>query len=518
MRHTRIARRPAVAASAATIAAALLAAGFTAVPAQAAGAEDPAKALGLGAKEKLVERGTIVDEDGTVHVRYERTYEGLPVIGGDVVVQKSARGKVEDVTKATEETIKVPTTKAKLPAPITAGRSLDAGNLDGIGTFVRNQAPRKVIWAAEGKPLLAYESVIAGVQKDGTPSERHLVTDATTGKTLDEYEAIETGSGTGQYNGKVAVGSVKAGGKFYMQDKSRGGHVTYHAKNKNGGSNFPAFANSRDVWGNGRQSNGQTAAVDAQYGAAKTWDYYKNVHKRKGIKGNGKAANSFVHFGQNYKNAFWSDSCFCMVYGDGRGNNNPLTSLDVAGHEMTHGVTSATAKLRYKGESGGLNEATSDIFGSAVEFYAKNKKARGNYLIGEQINFRGDRKPLRYMDKPSKDGHSANYWSKNVGKLDVHYSSGVANHFFYLLAEGSGKKKINGVTYNSPTWGNKKVRGIGRGTAEKIWYKALTRYMTSTTNFKGARSATLKAARDLYGTKSGQYKSVQAAWDGVNVK
>ncbi|GAA2917312.1 hypothetical protein GCM10020221_11820 [Streptomyces thioluteus] len=268
--------------------AALIAAGFTGTAAQAAGAEDPAKALHLGAKEKLVERSTVTDEDGTVHTRYERTYEGLPVIGGDVVVQQSANGKVQDVTKATEETIKVPTTRAKVPAPAAGRTALAAAKKDdGAGAFVRNQAPRKVIWAASGKPVLAYESVVGGVQHDGTPSELHVVTDATTGKKLDEYQAIETGSGTGIYNGKVPVNSVKAGGKFYMQDKARGGHVTYHAKNKNGGNSFPAFANSRDVWGNGKQSNGQSAAVDAQYGAAKTWDYYLNVHKRKGIRGDG---------------------------------------------------------------------------------------------------------------------------------------------------------------------------------------------------------------------------------------
>ncbi|MER5781065.1 M4 family metallopeptidase, partial [Streptomyces mobaraensis] len=117
-----------------------------------------------------------------------------------------------------------------------------------------------------------------------------------------------------------------------------------------------------------------------------------------------------------------------------------------------------------------------------------------------------------------KDGRSADYWRRGLGDLDVHYSSGVANHFFYLLAEGSGAKTINGVKYNSPTWGGIKVNGIGRGAAEKLWYKALTVYMTTNTDYKGARSATLKAARDLYGTKSKQYKTVQAAWDGVNVK
>ncbi|WP_171166366.1 M4 family metallopeptidase [Streptomyces sp. I05A-00742] len=519
MRHTsRIARsglrRPAVAASAATVAAALLASGFAGAPAQAAGQEDPAKALHLSGKERLVPRGTITDADGTVHTRFERTYEGLPVLGGDLVVHQDKDGKVEDVTKATEATIKVPTTKAKLAAPAAGRAALAAAesDKDGVGAFVRNQAPRKVIWAAEGQPVLAYETVIGGLQHDGTPSELHVVTDATTGKKLDEYQAIETGTGTGQYNGKVPVNSLRSGGKFYMKDTARGGHTTFHAKNRTSGT-FPAFSNSRDVWGNGKQSMAQTAAVDAQYGAAKTWDYYKNVLGRKGIRGNGKAANSFVHYGNGYNNAFWSDECFCMVYGDGKGNKSPLTALDVAGHEMTHGVTSATARLRYKGESGGLNEATSDIFGTAVEFYARNSRDKGDYLIGEKMG-----KPLRYMDKPSKDGRSADYWRPNLGKLDVHYSSGVANHFFYLLAEGSGAKTINGVKYNSPTWGGKKVRGIGRGAAEKIWYKALTAYMASTTDYKGARSATLKAAKALYGTKSSQYKTVQAAWDAVNVK
>ncbi len=103
-------------------------------------------------------------------------------------------------------------------------------------------------------------------------------------------------------------------------------------------------------------------------------------------------------------NAFWDDSCFCMTYGDGSGNTHPLTSLDVAGHEMSHGVTSNTAGLNYSGESGGLNEATSDIFGTGVEFFANNAADKGDYLIGEEIDINGDGSPLRYMDKPSKDG------------------------------------------------------------------------------------------------------------------
>ncbi|KJY32516.1 peptidase M4 family protein, partial [Streptomyces sp. NRRL S-495] len=140
-----------------------------------------------------------------------------------------------------------------------------------------------------------------------------------------------------------------------------------------------------------------------------------------------------------------------------------------------------------------------------------------DYLIGEEIDINGDGTPLRYMDKPSKDGGSADSWSSGVGSLDVHYSSGVGNHFFYLLAEGSGAKTINGVAYNSPTSNGSTLTGIGRDKAAAIWYRALTVYFTSTTNYKAARTGTLSAAQDLYGAGSTEYNAVAAAWSGVNV-
>ncbi|MEV7713990.1 M4 family metallopeptidase, partial [Streptomyces sp. NPDC088270] len=207
----------------------------------------------------------------------------------------------------------------------------------------------------------------------------------------------------------------------------------------------------------------------------------------------------------------------CMTYGDGSGNANPLTALDVAAHEMTHGVTSATANLVYSGESGGLNEATSDIFATAVEFYSNTASDPGDYLIGEKININGDGTPLRYQDKPSKDGASKDSWYSGIGNVDVHYSSGPANHFFYLLSEGSGAKVINGVSYNSPTSDGLPVTGIGRDKAALIWFKALTTKFTSTTNYASARTGTLAAAGELYGTTSAEYKSVADAWAGINV-
>ncbi|MFE7119555.1 M4 family metallopeptidase [Streptomyces sp. NPDC057654] len=476
-----------------------------------------AQTLGLGSQEKLVVKDVIKDVDGTVHTRYDRTYAGLPVLGGDLVVHQAKNGKVKDVTKSTKASIKVASLTPKV-APKSAQQSaLKAAKAVSGDKAASDKAPRKVIWAAMGAPVLAYETVVGGFQKDGTPNQMHVITDADTGKKIFEYQGIENGAGTSEYSGKVELGTSKEGSGFSLTDKGRGGHKTLNLDHGQSGEG-KLFTNDTDKWGNGKPDNPETAAVDAAYGAQVTWDYYKNVHGRDGIKGDGKGATSRVHYGNGYVNAFWDDSCFCMTYGDGEGDKKPLTEIDVAAHEMSHGVTSATANLEYSGESGGLNEGTSDIFGTAVEFNAKNAEDPGDYLMGEKIDINGDGTPLRYMDKPSKDGQSADYWSEDVGNLDVHYSSGVANHWFYLASEGSGAKEINGVKYDSPTKDGKKVEGIGRDKAEKVWFKALTTYMTSNTDYKGAREASLKAAGDLYGKDSKEYKGVDAAWAGVNVK
>ncbi|GHF61404.1 M4 family metallopeptidase [Streptomyces griseosporeus] len=478
-----------------------------------------AREIGLASQESLVVKDVVKDADGSVHTRYERTYAGLPVLGGDLVVHQSASGETRGVTKAVQASVKPATLTPKVTASKAQAQALTAAQAAGSDQTTATQAPRKVIWAATGTPVLAYETVVGGLQDDGTPNELHVITDAATGKKLYEYQGIETGTGKSLYSGTVTLGTYKASTAYQLYDTTRGGHKTYNLAHGTSGTGS-LFTDADDIWGTGTASSSstdQTAAVDAAYGAQVTWDFYKNTFGRSGIKNDGKAAYSRVHYGNAYVNAFWDDSCFCMTYGDGSGNTHPLTSLDVAGHEMSHGVTSNTAGLNYSGESGGLNEATSDIFGTGVEFYAGNSSDAGDYLIGEKININGDGTPLRYMDKPSKDGGSADYWSSSVGSKDVHYSSGVANHFFYLLSEGSGSKTINGVSYNSPTYNGSTVTGIGRAKALQIWYKALTTYMTSTTNYKGARTATLNAASALYGSTSTEYKAVAAAWSAVNV-
>ncbi|MEU6578452.1 M4 family metallopeptidase [Streptomyces sp. NPDC046805] len=477
-----------------------------------------ARTLGLGAKEKLLVKDVVKDNDGTLHTRYDRTYDGLPVLGGDLVVHTPPASLAAGTVSTTfnnKHAIKVASTTATFTKAAAESKALKAARtLD--AKKAETDSARKVIWAGTGTPKLAWETVIGGFQDDGTPSQLHVVTDASTGKELYRFQAVKSGVGNTQYSGTVTLNTTQSGSTFTLNDGTRGGHKTYNLNHGTSGTGT-LFSQTTDTWGNGTTSNAATAGADAHYGAAMTWDFYKNTFGRSGIRNDGVAAYSRVHYSNAYVNAFWDDTCFCMTYGDGTANNDPLTSLDVAGHEMSHGVTSNTAGLNYTGESGGLNEATSDIFGTGVEFYANNSSDPGDYLIGEKININGDGTPLRYMDKPSKDGGSADSWYSGVGNLDVHYSSGPANHMFYLLSEGSGSKVINGVTYNSPTSDGVAVTGIGRAAALQIWYKALTTYMTSSTNYAGARTAALNAASALYGTNSAQYAGAGNAFAGINV-
>ncbi|MBK3569680.1 M4 family metallopeptidase [Streptomyces sp. MBT62] len=491
-----------------------------------------ATSLGLTASEGTSVRDVIVDPDGTQHVRYDRTYRQLPVLGGDFVVHLAPNGSYRSADRATRASISLATVTPKVAAPKAADLAVNALRAAHLGEALKGVTakPRLIVDALHGTPRLAWRTDVVAKDSLGNPVARTVLTDARTGARIDAWDSVETATGDGQslYSGTVPLETTLSGSTYQLKDASRGGTYTGDAANKTDLCIFgicisrapsTVFTDTDNHWGTGATSDRSSAAVDAQYGTNETWDYYKNVHSRNGIAGDGKGSYNRVHYGNSYNNAFWDDSCFCMTYGDGDGTQlGPLVALDVAGHEMTHGVTSKTAALTYSGESGGLNEATSDIMGTLVEWYANNASDQGDYLIGEKIVRSGFGRPaLRFMDKPSKDGNSADCWSSTVGNLDVHYSSGVANHFAYLLAEGSGAKTVNGVDYNSPTCNGSSVGGIGRDKLGAIWYRALTVYMTSSTNYAGARTATLNAAKDLYGVGSSEYNAVAAAWSAVNV-
>ncbi|NNM46560.1 M4 family metallopeptidase [Knoellia sp. DB2414S] len=465
-------------------------------------------ALGLSQDEKLIVRNVVTDRDGTQHIRYDRTFKGLRVLGGELIVEKSAAGKEKGVIYNASGKVAVKSTTPKV-----SEASAESSGAKKAGYAAKSTDGELVVWAGSGSPRLAYDVLTEGVRKDQTPSKLHTIVDANTGAVITSWDEVKNGTGNSMYSGTVTLNTIQSGSSWLLKDSV--GNYTTDLNGATSGTGTQ-FTDADNVWGNGSASSRQTAGVDAQYGAEKTFAYYKNVLGRNGIWNNGTGARSRVHYGNAYVNAFWDGAQ--MTYGDGSGNTHPLTSIDVAAHEMSHGVTENTANLNYSGDAGGLNEATSDIFGTAVEWYANSSADPGDYLIGEKININGNGTPLRYMDQPSKDGASKDCWSSSLGGLDPHYSSGPLNHWFYLASEGSGAKTINGVSYNSPTCGGAPaVTGAGRSNIEKVWYRTLSTKLTSSSNYAAARNGAIASAKELYGATSQTCKSVEAAFTAIAV-
>ncbi|MEU9453980.1 M4 family metallopeptidase [Streptomyces sp. NPDC048277] len=524
-----------------------------------------ATATGVGAGDELQPQDVMIDPEGARHVRFVRTHRGMPVLGGDLVVHLSRRLAYTGVTRAADHTVRPATTEAKLTARQAEEKAASAADGD-AGTA------QLVVDARDGAAALAYQVTV-----DGDSGSSTVVVDALTGKvrsntpdsdqflspkvletlrrrgeTVDPATGIGTradafagasvsaaphypvtahGSGRSLFVGKVALTTTQtARTSFLLKDPTRYGTETRDAKGKETESfaQGTKFTSTTDSWGNGTTTSRGSAAADAQYGITETLDFYKKAFGRKGIANNSKPARAMVHWGSKVGNAFWDSTCGCMLYGDGDGDEikKPLVVLDVTGHELTHGVVDATAKLEPTyvdndgnqfGEPGALNESLADVFGSNVEFFANNPKNPPNYLLGEKLGLA--QKFLRRLDHPSLDKleGTVDYWSPEVADAEVHAGSGVSSHAYYLLAEGSGRKTIGATTYNSPTYDGSTVTGIGRAKATAIFYRALTRYMVSSTDFHDARVATLKAATDLYGASSVEYRTVDQAWAAVDV-
>ncbi|MFD3932088.1 M4 family metallopeptidase [Streptomyces sp. NPDC058614] len=527
-----------------------------------------ASATGVSQGDTLQAKDVMTDPDGKQHVRFVRTHLGMPVLGGDLVVHLGKRSDYLGVTRAADHVVEPATTEAKL-TPQQAEQKAAAVAKGDAGTA------ELVVDARDGAAALAYQVRVTDSDTAEAGGSRTVVVDArsgrirsntpdsdefispTLGETLRErgeqlnpetgtsarptgllgataattYPVKATGTGASLFAGKVTLTTTRTARTSYLlKDPTRWNTETRDAR----GQELEAFARGKkftdadNKWGNGATSSRVTAAVDAQYGITKTLDFYKKTFGRKGIKNNSAGARAMVHFGNKVGNAFWDSTCGCMLYGDGDGDmlKKPLVVLDVTGHELTHGVVDATAALEptrvdqdgnQYGEPGSLNESLADIFGSAVEFSANNPKNPPNYLVGEKLGLA--QKFLRRLDHPSLDKleGAVDYWSPEAYDTEVHAGSGVSSHAYYLLAEGSGRKTIGDVTYDSPTYDGSRVTGIGRAKATAIFYRALTRYMVSTTDFHDARTATLKAAADMYGSGSTEYKTVAKAWAAVNV-
>jgi Zn-dependent metalloprotease len=462
-----------------------------------------------------------IDSLKMAHTRVRQTLGGVPVWEGEAIVHLNTDGSLSTITDDLKEMIAV-NTEPNITQKVAINTVLDTYR--GKAKLTEDPTADLWIYRAPDRDHLVYRVTTPRV--DGSAGTSVLVTfiDAQTGEKVMQYDNLQTGTGSSLYSGTVSINTSSVGSTFYMEDLTRkqGTFNMNSTGNENTGTGGTQsrLTDTDDVW----NSTIQRPAVDAHLGAAKTFDYYLNVHGRNGIDGAGgpgtttSAATgvalivSRVHFGTSghYNNAFWFNNQ--MSYGDGDGVNfTPLTTTDICGHEMTHGVTERTANLTYANESGALNEATSDIMGSMVELYSDGGVVSGDtWKIGEDAYTPGTSgDALRRMDNPNAVGDPDHYSLRYTGTADsggVHTNSSIVNHAFYLFAAG-GTNRVSGVT----------VTGIGTTDAAKIWYRALTTYFTSGTNFAAARTATINASNDLFGASSTQSNSVATGWCAVGV-
>lgn len=368
----------------------------------------------------------------------------------------------------------------------------------------------KGLFDKKSSPRLAYKF---DIYAQNPLSRNYIYVDANNGEILLKDPIIKhiQGIGNTRYSGQRTFETQQVGSQYKLKDYSRGqGIETYNMNKTSNYAGATDFIDNDNNWTTAEynNSNKDNAALDAHWGAEKTYDYWLQKHNRNSYNGNGGVIKSYVHYSTSYDNAFWDGQR--MTYGDGGFYFTPLTSIDVVGHEIGHGVCSSTANLVYSNESGAINESLSDIWGAMIEFYAEPTKQ--TYLIGEEIKIGGG--ALRSMSNPktygNPDTYGGIYWYTASGDNGgVHYNSGVFNHWFYILAEGKAGTNDLGNSYN--------ITGISKDKAAKIVYRAESVYFTATTNYAQARDLTIQAAKDLFGVNSIESATVCQSWYAVGV-
>ncbi|MFD0885662.1 M4 family metallopeptidase [Streptosporangium algeriense] len=428
---------------------------------------------------------------------YDRTYKGLPVYGGEVIVSTDAAGlKVASLETAQKAELTLDT-KAKVSAS-RAARTARAqlAKVESVST------PKLVVHAlAEtGAPRLAWEVVVTGSSKTA-PSVLHTYVDAVNGSIISKWDAVRMGTGNGFYNGQV---SFTTSGSYTMRDNTRSGLAC-------GGQNGSPYTKSSDSWGNGSGTNLESACVDAFWAAQKEWDMLKEWFGYNGF--NGRGGGFPARVGLNQVNAFWNGSY--TNFGHNQANTQQATPMDVVGHEYGHAIYqfAGAGGAGSSNEDGGLNESTGDIFGALLESYANNPNDPADYQVGEEVNLVG-RGPIRYMYKPSTNGDPDCY-SSAIPRTEVHAAAGPQNHWFYLLAEGTNP---GGGKPSSPVCsGPSSLTGIGIQKAGKIYLASLQLRTAGNRTHAQSRAQTLTAAKQLFPNSCTEWNAVRAAWTAVNV-
>jgi vibriolysin len=452
-----------------------------------------AEAISLDAESHLVllDRSTSL---GVRNHRYQQTFRGLPIFGEQVIVNEDSAGNVRSLfgQKVSGLAAEIPAGKPRL----SAANALRLGKAAGLGNrigFMRSsdESSQLMIYVDDnGRAQRAYVvSYFADTARGGMPTRPTIVIDADNGRVLKQWDNLQhalIGTGPG---GNQKTGQYEYGTTYGYLDVSQSGancamsNTNVKTVNLNGGTSGSTAFSYTCPRNTVKTINGAYSPLnDAHYFGSVIYNMY-NAYI-------GKPPLTFqltmrVHYSTNYENAFWNGSS--MTFGDGASRFYPLVSLDVASHEVSHGFTSQNSNLTYSGQSGGINEAYSDIAGEAAEYYMRGSN---DWLVGADI-FKASG-ALRYMNNPPQDGNSIDNAANFVSGMDVHYSSGVYNKAFYLLA-------------TKPGWNTQK--------AFQIFARANDLYWTSSTNYNQGACGVETATTDLGFVKA----DVTAAFSAVGV-
>ena len=454
--------------------------------------------LGLSADNAFVARNALPTVKGTQTVRMQQTFKGVPVYGRSIAVEQDAQGNalVANGVVTSDLQVDLASVTPRIDqAAAVAALTRQTRTLSATGAKPENVKADLYVYPVAGAParLVYLTSFFVGGDHPTRPT---AIVDANTGQIIEQWEGLTyaevdaTGPGgnqkTGQYtwgaNGKPALRVTQSGStctaqnqyvKSYNMNKATSGSGTLWS--------FTCFNSSGDA------INGAYGPInDAHHFGGVVHDMYTSYT---GAAPLNQVLIMKVHYGNSYENAFWDGSS--MTFGDGASTFYPLVALDVTSHEISHGYTEQHSNLAYSGQSGGMNEAYSDIAGEAAEYYDRGSN---DFLVGADIvkTSAGIGNALRYMCTPTQDGASIDNAANYYNGLDVHYSSGVYNKAFCLLAKTTG-------------WDTVK--------AFKVFARANALYWTASSTFNSGACGVASAATDL-GYSSAD---VVTAFNGVGV-
>ncbi|WP_457184484.1 M4 family metallopeptidase [Nocardioides sp. P5_E3] len=443
-------------------------------------------ALERAAADSFVRAGTFEGDNGVYSMAYERTHEGLRVVGGDFVVLADADGRVLGSSVAQEAPVDIASTTAQVPAARAA--AVAKGQVDEVSDA---SGPELVIWHRDTGTRLAYEVEVRGTDA-GEVSWQKVWVDAKDGSVLEAREQIAHGSGTAAYSGPnpLPIATSGSGSSYTMTDPTA---TTLRCQDA---ATNTTFSGTDDLWGNGNATNRETGCVDALYAAQQMKAMMSSWLGRSGMNGSGGWVP--IRVGLNDINAYY-DGTQVQV-----GKNQAgawISSMDVVAHEFGHGVDDKTPGGI---SGGGTQEFIGDALAAATEYYDGQVAPYDapDHTVGEEVNLVGQG-PIRDGSNPANVGDPSCY-SSSIPTAEVHAAAGPGDHWFYLLSRG-GVSKCNGQS----------VTGLGEQAAIKVLYNAML-MKTSSSNYLKYRTWTLTAAKNLDSTCA-QFNAVKAAWNAVNV-